>query len=468
MFGLTARASDVLIVAMSAIFAHWARFGVDGVLLAWSDADTMLIAFDCALVLVIFPACGVYQSWRGKSLSALAWRVVGAWLITTCVALMLLFSLHRTDISRLWFGTTTLSALVALVGAKLLVHQLLRRVRRTGLNQRRVVVVGSETHSRSIVSHLQSAPQAGFQPAMVYEPEDDETLVDLPRSDTMSLGGVPVFHEFSRLVARVREAHIDEIWLAVPMSNERLLLRFMREFRNDFVNLRFMPDTRSLSLYGHSLVEILGMPTINLAAAPVNELEMWPKRVFDRLFALGVLIVLTPVLLAIAIAVKVSSPGPVLFRQRRKGIDGNPFQILKFRTMRVHHEVAGQITQAGRHDKRITRVGAFLRRTSLDELPQFINVLFGHMSVVGPRPHAIEHDDLYKNLVDGYMFRYRIKPGITGWAQVNGYRGETTRVEKMEARVKFDLFYIQNWSFWFDIKIVLITMFKGFISRNAY
>ena len=183
---------------------------------------------------------------------------------------------------------------------------------------------------------------------------------------------------------------------------------------------------------------------------------------------IAVLVLLTPLLLAIAIAVKCSSPGPVLFRQRRKGVDGHQFEIFKFRTMRVHKEAPGQLTQAGRHDKRITRVGAFLRRTSLDELPQFFNVLLGQMSVVGPRPHALEHDDLYKNLVDGYMYRYRIKPGITGWAQVNGYRGETTRVEKMEARVKFDLFYIQNWSFWFDIKIVLITMFKGFINRNAY
>ena len=468
MFGLTARASDVLIVALSAIVAHWFRFGFDD-LSAWSDADTLLIAFDCALVLLIFPAFGVYQSWRGKPFPALAWRVAGAWLAASCVALMLIFSLHRTDVvSRLWFGSSTLLALAVLICAKAVVHMMLRRVRRSGLNQKRVVVVGSESHSRSILNHLRVQPQAGFQPAIVYEPEDDETLIDLPRSESSTLGGVPVMREFARMVSKVREARIDEIWLAVPLSNERLLLRFMREFRDDFINLRFMPDTRSLSLYNHSLVDILGIPTINLAAAPVTELEMWPKRVFDSLFALAVLIFLTPVLLAIAIAVKLSSPGPVLFRQRRKGVDGHQFEIFKFRTMRVHQEAAGHITQAGRHDKRITRVGAFLRRTSLDELPQFFNVLLGQMSVVGPRPHALEHDDLYKNLVDGYMYRYRIKPGITGWAQVNGYRGETTRVEKMEARVKFDLFYIQNWSFWFDIKIVLITLLKGFTGRNAY
>ncbi|MFL6704480.1 MAG: sugar transferase, partial [Paraburkholderia graminis] len=136
--------------------------------------------------------------------------------------------------------------------------------------------------------------------------------------------------------------------------------------------------------------------------------------------------------------------------------------------MTVHHEAQGQVTQATRHDTRVTKLGAFMRRTSLDELPQFLNVLLGQMSVVGPRPHALEHDDLYKDQVYGYMHRYRIKPGITGWAQVNGYRGATAKVEKMEARVKFDLFYIHNWSFWFDMKIVFITIFKGFISRNAF
>jgi putative colanic acid biosynthesis UDP-glucose lipid carrier transferase len=158
----------------------------------------------------------------------------------------------------------------------------------------------------------------------------------------------------------------------------------------------------------------------------------------------------------------------VFFAQERKGIDGHTFRIYKFRSMTVHQESAGQLTQAAKHDVRITKIGAFLRRTSLDELPQFYNVLMGQMSVVGPRPHALEHDDLYKDLVYGYMHRYRIKPGITGWAQVNGYRGATRKVEKMEARVKFDLFYIHNWSFWFDIKIVLITLFKGFVNRNAY
>jgi len=173
-------------------------------------------------------------------------------------------------------------------------------------------------------------------------------------------------------------------------------------------------------------------------------------------------------MLVIAAMVKISSPGPVFFRQKRKGIDGHEFEIYKFRSMKVHAETTGKVTQATRGDPRITAVGAFLRKTSLDELPQFINVLKGEMSVVGPRPHALEHDDIYKDLVKGYMHRYRIKPGITGWAQINGYRGETDRIAKMMGRVKLDLYYMQHWTFWLDIKIVVLTLWKGFVGHNAY
>ncbi len=174
----------------------------------------------------------------------------------------------------------------------------------------------------------------------------------------------------------------------------------------------------------------------------------------------------SPLLIVIAVLVKLSSPGPVFFKQKRKGIDGREFEIYKFRSMKVHAETPGRVTQARKGDKRVTRVGAFLRRTSLDELPQFINVLKGEMSVVGPRPHALEHDDIYKDLVKGYMYRYRIKPGITGWAQVNGYRGETDRIEKMMGRVKLDLYYMQHWTFGLDMKIVAPHALKALPVRT--
>ena len=191
------------------------------------------------------------------------------------------------------------------------------------------------------------------------------------------------------------------------------------------------------------------------------------KRAFDILASGGALLVLSPVLLGIWLAVRLESPGPGLFRQRRGGYQGRPFYILKFRTMKTHQE-HGKVTQATRNDPRITSIGRFLRRTSLDELPQFINVLLGDMSVVGPRPHALQHNELYKDLLKMYMLRHRVKPGITGWAQIHGHRGETDTVDKMEKRVQFDLHYIQNWSLWMDIRIIVWTAFKGWTGNNAY
>ena len=192
------------------------------------------------------------------------------------------------------------------------------------------------------------------------------------------------------------------------------------------------------------------------------------KAAEDRILATLILVAISPLMLFIALGVKLSSPGPVLFKQKRHGWDGKPIKVYKFRTMRVHEEEEGKITQARRSDPRVTPFGAFLRRTSLDELPQFFNVLQGRMSIVGPRPHAVEHNEFYKEQVEAYMQRHRVKPGITGWAQINGWRGETDTLEKMRKRVEYDLYYIENWSLWFDLKIIFLTLFKGFVNKNAY
>jgi putative colanic acid biosynthesis UDP-glucose lipid carrier transferase len=461
MFHHTARGLDVLFVIAGALIAHWLRYAGSGSL---SDTEHLLTAFNCVLVLLLFPGFGIYDTWRGKSLVQMLARVSAGWFFVVVTGLLLMFTLHRTDtVSRLWFGYATLVSGALILVTKLAAHLLLRSMRRRGLNYRSVALVGTPGFTRVLLAHLEQIPQAGFKPVCVFDtslPDSEETWPWTNR--------LPVLRELGEFAQRVRREHINEVWLALPLSDEYTIYRFTRTFQHDFVNLRFIPDTRSMTLFGHSLVDVMGVPTISLNASPLSPPQLWPKLVFDRLFALAALVALTPLFAAIALAIKLTSPGPVFFVQTRKGIDGQPFDIYKFRSMSVHAEVPGQLTQASRQDRRITRIGAFLRRTSLDELPQFYNVLIGQMSVVGPRPHALEHDDLYKDLVYGYMSRYRIKPGITGWAQVNGYRGETRKVEKMEARVKFDLFYIHNWSFWFDIKIVLITLFKGFVGRNAY
>ncbi|WP_028225264.1 undecaprenyl-phosphate glucose phosphotransferase [Paraburkholderia ferrariae] len=459
MLSVLARIIDVAAIAAGALVAAALHRGH---VAALGDVESVALAFNCLLAIWMFPAFGIYQSWRGKSLYDLFARVSAAWLAVEATGILLSFSVHRADsLSRIWLVLWAVATVALLIVSKALVYMVLKGLRREGYNQRDVAVAGGHRYGRFLIEQMKSRPDAGFRPALLFDEDSDaqgEAEVD----------GVPVERNLQAMLQQVRERGIRELWLALPISKERTIHRIVTELRHDFVNIRFIPDVRALSLFNQPVVDLLGVPAINLAASPITDLRVLPKRAFDCLFAACVLAALAPLFAVIAIAVKCDSRGPVMFRQRRKGLDGNEFEIYKFRSMKVHAETQGQITQARRNDPRVTRVGAFLRRTSLDELPQFINVLKGEMSVVGPRPHALEHDDIYKNLVRGYMHRYRIKPGITGWAQVNGFRGETDRVEKMRDRVRFDLHYMQNWSFMLDLKIVAMTMWKGFAGHNAY
>lgn len=459
MLSVLARIIDVAAIAAGALVAaalHHGKFT------ALSDMESVALAFNCVLAIWMFPAFGIYQSWRGKSLYVLAARVCAAWIAVECTGILLSFSVHRADsLSRIWLAYWVVASVAFLIVSKTMVHMVLRGLRREGYNQKAVAVVGDHRCSRFLIEQMKNHPEAGFHPALVFDENSDA-------DGDAHLDGVKVERDLQATLEYVREHGVRELWLALPITKERTIHRIVMALRNDFVNIRFIPDVRSLSFFSQPVVDLLGVPAINLAASPVTDLRVLPKRVFDIAFAGAVLVALAPLLAAISLAVKLTSHGPVFFKQRRKGLDGNEFEIYKFRSMKVHAEVPGQVTQARRGDPRVTRVGAFLRRTSLDELPQFINVLKGEMSVVGPRPHALAHDDIYKDLVRGYMARYRIKPGITGWAQVNGYRGETDRVEKMRDRVRFDLHYMQHWSFGLDLRIVAMTMWKGFAGQNAY
>jgi Undecaprenyl-phosphate glucose phosphotransferase len=385
-----------------------------------------------------------------------------AWLMVQGSALVLMYSLHRTDfVSRLWFSYWTAVTGGLLISSRLIAHAVLARARGAGLNLHQVAIVGSGSQCDAIIRRIESAPTTGFRAAAVYNTRPDVSSVTSAR--------VPVFDTVDALAGYIRTNDVHELWLMLSLAEEPLICSLIGEFRDDLVNIRFMPDVRSLALFeGSGVIDLLGVPAINLVASPLSASSMLKKEIFDRLFAATALIGLAPIMLAIAIAVKLSSRGPVFFRQKRKGADGRVFTIYKFRSMRLHTEEKGTLSQATRNDARVTKVGAFLRRTSLDELPQFFNVLRGDMSVVGPRPHALEHDDLYQKVVAGYINRYRIKPGITGWAQINGFRGETDRIEKMERRVEHDLYYLGHWSFALDMRIIGATIVAGLVHRNAY
>jgi Undecaprenyl-phosphate glucose phosphotransferase len=451
-----ARMFDVAIIVLGAFLASQIRFDeVEG-----RSFYLAFVAFAAAFSLAVFPIFGVYESWRGRSKTALTGQLALGWLVVQVCAMALMFSLHKIDfVSRLWFVYWTAISGGVMIAGRLVIHVVLAKMRNAGLNQHQVAIAGCGEHCDAIIRKMDAAPTAGFRATAAYNVQAKNSPMNTR---------VPVFEEHEAFANYVRTQNVDEVWLALPLTEERTILKLVDEFRNDLVNIRFMPDVRALALFEGSVTNLLGVPTINLAASPLPPNAMLQKAIFDGFFAAGALIALTPVLLACAVAVKLSSRGPVFFKQRRKGADGRVFTIYKFRSMRLHEQKAGVLEQAKRGDARITRVGAFLRRTSLDELPQFFNVLRGDMSVVGPRPHALEHDDLYQKVVSGYIHRYRIKPGITGWAQVNGFRGETDRIEKMEGRVAHDLYYLGNWSFGLDMKIIFATIFKGLRHTNAY
>ena len=455
---LLARVFDVALVLAGAAVASQIRFDY----LAQSGFYWALVMFAAAFALAIFPAFGVYESWRGRSKLVLAGQVSLAWLMVQGSALVLMYSLHRIDfVSRLWFSYWTAVTGGLLIAYRLITHAVLASARSAGMNLHQVAIVGSGSQCDAIIRRINAAPTTGFRATAVYNARPDVSPV--------TSQGVPVFDTVDALAGYMRTNDVHELWLMLSLSEEPLICSLVNEFRDDLVNIRFMPDVRSLALFeGSGVIDLLGVPAINLVASPLSASSMLKKEIFDRLFALNALIALAPVMLAIAIAVKLSSRGPVLFKQKRKGADGRVFTIYKFRSMRLHTEQKGTVRQATRNDPRVTKVGAFLRRTSLDELPQFYNVLRGDMSVVGPRPHALEHDDLYQKVVAGYINRYRIKPGITGWAQINGFRGETDRIEKMERRVEHDLYYLGHWSFALDMRIIGATIVAGLVHRNAY
>ncbi|HGS6742722.1 TPA: undecaprenyl-phosphate glucose phosphotransferase, partial [Klebsiella variicola subsp. variicola] len=264
-----------------------------------------------------------------------------------------------------------------------------------------------------------------------------------------------------------KEGKIDRVYIALNMKDEAIIKTVVSQLTDTTCSVLLIPDIFTFNILQSRTEEINGVPVVPLFDTPLNGINMIFKRLEDIIVSLIILTLISPVLLLIACIVKFTSPGPVIFRQIRYGMDGKPIRVWKFRTMKVM-ENDDKVIQAKKDDVRVTKVGKFLRSTSLDELPQFFNVLFGQMSVVGPRPHAVAHNEQYRSLIQGYMLRHKVKPGITGLAQINGWRGETDTLEKMEKRIEYDLLYIRGWSVWLDLKIIFLTIFKGFVNKSAY
>jgi len=324
---------------------------------------------------------------------------------------------------------------------------------------RSVVIVGSNDPGVDMLRRLTSRSNAGIDMRGFFDDYDQA-------GQPSELPG-PYLGPIASVGPYVREHKIKTIFICLPMSTHPSLLTLMDELRDTTASVYFVPDIYTFDLIQARLDHVGGIPVIGICETPFTGLRSVLKRGSDIVLALLIQIMLLPVMLAIAIGVKRSSPGPIIFAQRRYGLNGEEIVVYKFRSMAVLED-GDVVTQAKKGDVRVTRFGAFLRRTSLDELPQFFNVLQGRMSIVGPRPHAVAHNEMYRKLIKGYMLRHKVKPGITGWAQVNGHRGETDTVEKMHARIEYDLEYLRNWSLALDLWIIVRTVKEVLRKDSAY
>lgn len=413
------------------------------------------------LCFAVFPFFNIYRPYRGVSLWTEIQVLASAWAaVLACLVMVLFVTKTSTIFSRLWIGQWAVAGFLSLVVFRGTLRSVLRLLRHHGFNLRFVAIAGAGDLGRNVARRLAASPWTGLKVVGFYD--------DDPRLQQQAFEGVRVRGGLHRIPGEVAELGIDQVWIALPLHHDKQVRSLVAQLSRLPVQVTFVPDIYGVQLLNHSIGEVAGFPVIHLMESPLAGAKGWVKAIEDRLLAALLLLATTPLMLLIAAGVKLSSPGPVFFGQLRGGLHGERIWIWKFRTMKHHAEPPGTITQARHGDSRVTPFGAFLRRTSLDELPQFFNVLKGDMSIVGPRPHAVEHDEFYQRQIDAYMLRHHVKPGITGWAQVNGWRGETGEIEKMEMRIRHDLYYINNWSLWFDLRIIFMTVFMMITGKNAY
>ncbi len=345
-------------------------------------------------------------------------------------------------------ATWALAAPLLHAGGLVLLNRLLRRAAAAPAQQRRAVIVGGGLLAARVAAALGQRTEQPTQVLGFFDDRNDERLDAGARAARR--GGL------AELAAFVRERGVHEVYVTLPLMSQPRIAQLVDELHGTTASLYFVPDVLATPVVQGRLDSLHGLPVLALCETPFTGVDALVKRASDLVIASAAVLLLAPVMAAIAVAVRLDSPGPALFRQRRNGLGGEEIVVWKFRTMRVLQDGAS-VPQATKGDPRITRVGAWLRRTSLDELPQFFNVLQGRMSVVGPRPHAVAHNEQYRALIRAYQIRHKVRPGITGWAQVHGCRGETDTLEKMQQRVEYDIDYLRHWSLALDLRIVLRT-----------
>ncbi len=365
------------------------------------------------------------------------------------------FYLFEMNALLAWAAVTPMVQWLAVVAGQ----AILRRQRAKPEGRRTAIIVGAGPVGMKVARVITGRDDQGIDFAGCFDDRSDERVLEA--ASLKRLGGLKDVANY------VRKHGIQEVYITLPLGSQPRIVELLEQVQGTTASLYFVPDVFGISIIQGRLQDINGVPVVGICETPFTGINELTKRISDIVIASIILVLISPVLAAVALGVKLSSPGPVIFRQKRNGLDGDEITVYKFRSM-TSQDNGAVVKQATKGDARITPFGAFLRKTSLDELPQFVNVLQGRMSIVGPRPHAVAHNEEYRQLIKAYMVRHKVRPGITGWAQVNGHRGETDTIEKMQARVEYDLEYLRNWSLGLDLQIIVRTIRLVFFDRHAY
>ena len=453
-----ARLGDLAIVAGAGVCANYFRFGDNDV----GDITVAATLIGVLLAANVLPLLKIYEF---EVLPRLAYqwpRIFAGWAVTVAGVLCVVFGLKSAnELSRLWVGSWFAFGAIGLLSWRLVLKLALERALAQGRLRRGLVLVGDGELIQDCVS------RAG----------DAEKMVRIGGALVLDGGEIPLppgarpIASVAELDSAVREVEADQVVIALPLTRTSEITALLKRLKHLPVEISLYPEMVGTGLPIAGVGQLGDAPILRLMERPLNGWRYVLKSLEDRILSAALLVLVSPLLLAIAAAIRFTSKGPIFYRQNRHGFDRDPILVYKFRTMyddACDAPNAPVVRQATRDDPRVTPVGRFLRRTSLDELPQLINVIKGEMSLVGPRPHALAHDNYYGQLIDDYLARHRVKPGITGWAQVNGFRGETRSLEQMRRRIELDLYYIENWSLFYDARILVRTLFSGFGSTNAY
>ena len=451
---VASRLADALVIALSL----WAATVLHGV--PWADRYTV----GAVLAVLLFQLFGesrrLYRPGNGAPARRYVWAVLVAWAWTGLALFAVAWSMKTTGhYSRVAVGLWAVLGPAGLVSWRMLAQAVAGAVHAHRRGGRSIAVAGADDRAIRFAETVGATPSLGLTVAGFF-------AADEAAPGPEAVLPAPVLGDLEALVERSRAGEFDRIYITLPCRDEERINRLVTELSDTRAATYIVPDLFIHELAHAAWTEVGSVPVISVFETPFSGTGGWIKRLEDVVIASVVLAVCALPMLLIAAAVKLTSPGPVLFRQTRNGFDGRRITVWKFRTM--HGREDDLVAQAERGDPRVTPLGAVLRRTSLDELPQFFHVLRGEMSVVGPRPHAAAHNEHYRRLIPGYMLRHRVKPGITGWAQVNGMRGRTDTVDKMEQRVQLDLWYIRRWSVWLDLWIVARSAVLLFGDDNAW